>query len=225
MRTLKASVVRVLRLKWRLGLAADPFGAPARVRQVVGTPAHLAVAKRAAQRSITLLRNEAEVLPLARNTGRKVLVTGFGELTTTTLGQAIAAHGLTPQVLDTGFSPSPEAIAEAVAAARASELVVVSTFNAWTPGASQLELVEALLATGKPVIVAAVGTPYDVAYLPGAQTFITSLSYQPPSLEAMVEAMFGEVDPGGRLPVTITAPSSPEVLYPFGAGIGFAPGG
>jgi beta-N-acetylhexosaminidase len=225
MRALKASVIRVLRLKWRLGLAADPFGVPARVKQVVGTPAHLAVAKRAAQRSITMLRNEAEVLPLARNTGRKVLVTGFGELTTTTLGQAIAAHGLTPQVLDTGFSPSPEAIAEAVAAARASELVVVSTFNAWTPGASQLELVEALLATGKPVIVAAVGTPYDVAYLPDAQTFITSLSYQPPSLEAMVEAMFGEVDPGGRLPVTITAPSSPEVLYPFGAGIGFAPGG
>jgi beta-N-acetylhexosaminidase len=215
----------VLRLKWKLGLAADPFGVPARVKQVVGTPAHLAVAKRAAQRSITMLRNEAEVLPLARNTGRKVLVTGFGEVTTTTLGQAIGAHGLTPQVLDTGFSPSPEAIAEAVAAARASELVVVSTFNAWTPGASQLELVDALLATGKPVIVAAVGTPYDVAYLPGAQTFITSLSYQPPSLEAMVEAMFGEVDPSGKLPVSATAPGSATVLYPFGAGIGFTPAG
>lgn len=221
MRALKASVVRVLRLKWRLGLAADPFTKPARVKQVVGTPAHLAVARRAAQRSITMLRNEAGVLPLAADTGRKVLVTGFGEVTTKTLGAAIGAHGLTPQVLDTGFSPSPEAIAEAVAAARASELVVVSTFNAWTPGASQLELVDALLATGKPVIVAAIGTPYDVAYLPGAQTFITSYSYQPPSLEAMVEAMFGEVDPGGKLPVTVTAPGSASVLYPFGAGVGF----
>jgi beta-N-acetylhexosaminidase len=225
MRALKASVVRVLRLKWKLGLVADPFAKPARVKDVVGTPGHLAVARRAAQRSITLLRNEAGLLPLAPNTGQKALVTGFGEVTTATLGAAIAAHGLAPQVLDTGFSPTSEGIAEAVAAARASELVVVSTFNAWTPGASQIELVDQLLATGKPVIVAAVGTPYDVAYLPGAPTFITSLSYQPPSLEAMVEALFGEIDPSGKLPVTVTAPSSSKVLYPFGAGIGLTPGG
>jgi len=225
MRALKASVVRVLRLKWKLGLAADPFTKPARVKQAVGTPAHLAVAKLAAQRSVTMLRNEGFVLPLARNTGQKVLVTGFGETTTKTLGAAIAAHGLVPQVLDTGFSPSPEAIAEAVAAARGSELVVVSTFNAWTPGSSQIELVDQLLATGTRVIVAAVGTPYDIAYLPGAPTFITSLSYQPPSLEAMVEAMFGEISPRGKLPVTITEPASSKVLYPFGAGIGFEPGG
>ncbi|HEY2477804.1 MAG TPA: glycoside hydrolase family 3 N-terminal domain-containing protein [Solirubrobacterales bacterium] len=225
MRALKSSVVRVLRLKWKLGLVADPFTTQGRVKRLVGTPAHLAVARRAAQRSISLLRNEAGLLPLAPDSGRKVLVTGFGEVTTATLGQAIAAHGLAPQVLDTGFSPSPEAIAEAVAAARASELVVVSTFNAWTPGASQIELVNQLLATGKPVVVAAVGTPYDVAYLPGAPTFLTSYSYQPPSLDAMVEAMFGEVEPRGKLPVTVTAPSSANVLYPFGAGIGFAPGG
>jgi beta-N-acetylhexosaminidase len=75
------------------------------------------------------------------------------------------------------------------------------------------------------VIVAAVGTPYDVAYLPGAPTFITSLDYQPPSLEALVEALFGGFEPGGKLPVTITAPSSPNVLYPFGSGIGLVPAG
>jgi beta-N-acetylhexosaminidase len=225
MAALKESVVRVLRLKWRLGLAAEPFTKPERVKQVVGTPAHLKVAKDAARRSITMLRNEAGLLPLAPNSGRKVLVTGFGETTTKTLGAAIAAHSLTPQVLDTGFSPSPEAIAEAVSAAAGNELIVVSTFNAWTPGATQIELVEKLLATGKPVIVAAVGTPYDVAYLPGARTFLTSLSYQPPSLEALVEALFGELDPTGRLPVTVTAPGSSQVLYPFGAGIGFTPAG
>jgi beta-N-acetylhexosaminidase len=216
MRALVASVVRVLRLKWQLGLAADPFTKPARVKQTVGTPAHLAVARRAARDSITMLRNEAGVLPLASNSGRKVLVTGFGETTTATLGGAIANHGLTPQILDTGFSPSLEAIAEALAAARSAELVVVSSFNAWTPGSSQLELIDQLLATGKPVIVAAVGTPYDVAYLPGAPTFIAGLSYQPPSLEAMVEAMFGELAPRGKLPVTVTAPGSSKVIYPFG---------
>jgi beta-N-acetylhexosaminidase len=219
MHELKASLVRILKLKWRLGLVADPYVERGNVKKVVGTVAHLAVARRAAQRSITLLRNDAGVIPLAPGSGQKLLVTGFGEVTTRTLGEAVAAHGLTPQVLDTGFSPTKEQIAEAVSAANQSNVVLVSTFNAWTPGASQIELVGALLATGKPVIVAAVGTPYDIAYLPGAPTFITSLDYQPPSLDAMVEAIFGEIKPTGRLPVTIAEPGTTQVLYPFGAGL------
>ena len=218
-REVKASLVRILKLKWRLGLAAEPLVKPGRVKKVVGTPAHLAVARRASQRSITLLRNNAGVIPIAPNSGQKLLVTGFGEVTTRTLGEAVTAHGLSAQVLDTGFSPSKEQIAEAVAAANQSNVVLVSTFNAWTPGASQIELVDALLGTGKPVIVAAVGTPYDVAYLPAAPTFITSLDYQPPSLDALVEAIFGEFDPTGKLPVTITEPGSAQVLYAFGAGL------
>jgi beta-N-acetylhexosaminidase len=222
MRELHASVMRVLRLKWKLGLATDPFVDAAAVGKTVGTPAHLAVARRAARRSITLVRNAAGVLPLAPNTGQNVLVTGFGEVTTATLGGAVAAHGLVPQVLDTGFSPSKTAIAEAVAAASGSSVVLVSTFNAWTPGASQIELVEALVATGKPVIVAAVGTPYDVAYLSTASTFITSLDYQPPSLEALVEVIFGAYEPSGKLPVTVAEPGGGKTLYPFGFGIGLS---
>jgi beta-N-acetylhexosaminidase len=69
------------------------------------------------------------------------------------------------------------------------------------------------------VIVAAVGTPYDVAYLPSAPTFVTSLDYQPPSLDALVEVLFGEIEPTGKLPVTITEPSSSQPLFPFGAGL------
>jgi beta-N-acetylhexosaminidase len=222
MAELKASVVRILRQKWRLGLVADPFTSQTATKKTVGTPAHLAVAKRAAQRSITLLRNDAGLLPLAAGSGKKVLVTGFGQTTTTTLGTEIAARGLTTQVLDTGFAPSAEAIAKAVAAAKASELVVVSTFNLWTPEEpGQIELVNALLATGKPVVVAAVGTPYDVAYLPNAPTFITSLDYQPVSLDALTEALFGEIDPSGKLPVTVRQPpGTPGTLYRFGYGLG-----
>jgi hypothetical protein len=41
----------------------------------------------------------------------------------------------------------------------------------------------------------------------------------------MVEAMFGELDPREKLPVTVTAPGSSRVLYRFGGGVGFAPGG
>jgi beta-N-acetylhexosaminidase len=220
MRRLNQSVRRILRLKWRLGLARTRYTDPSRIAEV-GIPTHLAVAEQVSNRSITLLKNSDGLLPLAPNTGKKVLVTGFGQTTTATLGQDLAARGLVPQVLDTGFSPSPTQIEQAVADAKASDLVVLSTFNAWS-SPSQLQLVNEVLQTGTPVIVAAVGTPYDIAYFPGASTFITGYDYQPVSLHALVRAMFGEIQISGKLPVTIMEPPpSTKVLYPFGYGLRF----
>jgi beta-N-acetylhexosaminidase len=218
-RRIDQSVTRVLRLKWKLGLVQHPITDPARVPQVVGTPQHLALGQQAAERSITLLRNGAHLLPLAANSGKKVLVTGFGVVTTATIASALSARGLSVQAMPTGSAPTATAIAGAVAAAAQSDLVIASTYNAWGSPA-QVALVNALLATGKPVVVAAVGTPYDVAYLPGAATFLTTYDYQPVSLQALVRVLFGEIDAGGKLPVTITAPApSTTVLYPFGFGL------
>ena len=219
---LDKSVTRILGLKWRLGLIRDPFVEVANVPNVVGTPHHLAVAQRVADRSITLLKNSDHLLPLARNSGKKVLITGFGSTATATIGSDVASRGLTRDVFATGFNPSDATIASAVTKAKQDDLVIVATFNAWTPGfPGQLNLVDQLLATGKPVIVAAVGTPYDIAYFPNASTFITSYGFQPVSLHPLVKVLFGELQPRGKLPVTITKPPpSTEVLYPFGFHLG-----
>jgi beta-N-acetylhexosaminidase len=192
------------------------------VPNVVGTPQHLAVAQQVADRSITLLKNSDNLLPLAKNSGKKVLITGFGSTTTATIGSDVASRGLLSDVFATGFNPSDATIASAVSKANEADLVIVTTFNAWTPGSpGQINLVNQLLATGKPVIVAAVGTPYDVAYFPNASTFITSYGFQPVSLHPLVKVLFGELQPDGKLPVTITKPApSTEVLYPFGFQLG-----
>jgi beta-N-acetylhexosaminidase len=218
-RRLDQSVRRILRLKWRLGLVKHALTDPARVQQVVGTPEHLALAEDASNRSITLLKNSAHVLPLAPNSGKKALVTGFGQTTTATIAADISARGLVATPLDTGFAPTQAMISQAVAAANASDLLVVTTFYA-PAGSGQIPLVEALLATGKPVVVVPVGSPYDVAYFPSATTFITGYDYQPVSHAALVRAMFGEIDTTGKLPVTVTEPPpSTKVLYPFGYGL------
>ena len=215
-RRLDQSVTRVLELKWKLGLVRNPYANPERVSKVVGTPRHLAVAQRVAENSITLLKNSDQLLPLAANSGKTVLVTGFGMTATATLGQDLTARGLKPTLMPTGSNPDDSAIANAVSAASASDLVLVDTFNAWG-SPQQIKLVNALLATGKPVIVAAVGTPYDVAYVPNASTFITSYGYQPVSMHALVKVLFGQLQPTGKLSVTITEPPpSTKVLYPFG---------
>lgn len=73
---LDESILRVLRLKSKLGLLKDPYVSQAGVDRAVGTPAHLATADRIAERTTTLLVNKGKLLPLSRRTHKNVLVLG-----------------------------------------------------------------------------------------------------------------------------------------------------
>jgi beta-N-acetylhexosaminidase len=202
------SVRRILRMKLGLGL----FDHPAPAAPVVGTPEHLATMADVAAGSITELRNAA--LPL--RAGQHVLVTGWGASTTTNLTTALTARGAEATRFYTG-SPGPDVIAQAVAAARAADVTVVTTSNAWSD-VTQQNLVTALLATGKPIVVAAVSGPYDIAYFPAATTYLAAYGYQPPSVIALADVLTGRARATGRLPVTIRTADGARVLFGFDAG-------
>ena len=76
---LDEAVRRVLALKAKLGLFDDPFRRidPRREKQRVRTPQHLEVARDAARRSIVLLKNEKDLLPLPRSGKRIALIGPF----------------------------------------------------------------------------------------------------------------------------------------------------
>ncbi|HZI99326.1 MAG TPA: beta-glucosidase BglX [Gemmatimonadaceae bacterium] len=63
------AVRRILRLKYRLGLFDDPYRGldSARVTRDVLTPANRLAARKLAQQSVVLLRNERNTLPLSKN--------------------------------------------------------------------------------------------------------------------------------------------------------------
>ncbi len=66
MEILDASVRAILTIKVRMGLFEQPYTDEGRLEQVIALPEHRAEARRAAQRSMVLLRNEGQLLPLAK---------------------------------------------------------------------------------------------------------------------------------------------------------------
>ena len=109
-----------------------------------------------------------------------------------------------------------------MAIAKQNDLVVVLTYNVWQPqfNSPQENLVHALVLSGKPVIVIAQGAPYDAAYVQDAAAFLNAWNYHATSLLTAADTLFGDVNPNGKLSVTITQPPpSSQVLYPFGFGL------
>ncbi|MEU8685086.1 glycoside hydrolase family 3 protein [Streptomyces sp. NPDC048611] len=226
-RDLDAKLLRILLLKERRGLFRDPYTTRQAVDRAVGTRAHLAAADRIADRTTTLLRNDTGLLPLSRRRERRVLVAGVdaaapsgtGGPPTTVLARALTELGFTATALSTGMTPAQQRIDEAVAALGERDAVVVATYNV-TAGSAQRKLVDALLATGKPVVQLAVRNPYDIAQLGGVRAALASYSWTDVELRAAARVITGRRDPAGRLPVPIMRADAPtRALYQIGHGL------
>ncbi|AIR98513.1 glycoside hydrolase family 3 protein [Streptomyces glaucescens] len=224
---LEESILRVLRLKAKLGLLDDPWTDEDAVDRVVGTAAHLATADRIAGRTTTLLVNEGGLLPLAPDDTPRLLVVGADPASpsgttgppTTVLARALTELGFTATALSTGTAPSAAVIERAVAAAGEADAVVVATYNV-TATSSQRTLVERLLATGRPVVAVAVRNPYDAARLPGVRAYLAAYSWTDVEVRAAARVIAGQVEPRGKLPVPVQRADDPtRVLYPLGHGL------
>ncbi len=210
--TLKASLARVEKLR---GSVASRPARP----EVVGSDQHQQLAGDLARRSVTLVRDDVGLLPVwSGDTGRilslEPVPVNVTPADTTTFYPARLSEAIGAKRPVTGIvyphDPERNDIASAVDAAGSHDLVVVGTVNA-TPG--QKQMVDALLATGKPVITVALRTPYDLAVYPRSQTHVCTYGSHWPSLQALTAALFGEIPFTGRLPAGIPG------LYPRGHGL------
>lgn len=214
-----ASVKRILRLKYAHHLFTHryvPGGSHPRVR--VGTPAQKKTMATAARESMTLVKNNGKTLPLSPKKAKKVLVTGYDATAVPALAADIGKHGSQPSTVVTGSNPSDSDITKAVSAAKSADATVVTTYNAWGDKGQQ-KLVNSLSKAGKPVVVVSLGGPYDIAYFDKAPVYLAAYDFQPESLDAAANTLYG-TDPKGRLPVTVpTADNPKKALYKYGTGL------
>lgn len=213
------SVQRILELKYKRGILAAPLVDERAVPRLVGTAQHLDRIRQITDRTTTVLRNDAGTLPL-RHPGR-VLVTGWNRPDypgypaepVTALAKRLGGTAL-----PTGTAPGQAEVDEAVAAARNSDTVIVLT-NGLRTGTGQRNLVNALLATGKPVVAVSVQEPYDPGYA-NAPTWVATYDWRDVTMASLAKVLLGRSTPQGRLPVDIPAGGDPAtILFPFGHGL------
>ncbi len=100
----------------------------------------------------------------------------------------------------------PEPDAASIAAIReravAADHVVVGTIDGHRLR-SQIQLVDAIAATGTPTIAVAMRGPWDVAAYPAGVTALATYSILPGSLDALADVLAGEARARGSIPVRL----------------------
>jgi beta-glucosidase len=70
------AVARILRVKFQAGLFEDPYVDPAYAEKIANSPAHQQLSLKAAHETIILLKNQDNLLPLAKGKYKKIAVIG-----------------------------------------------------------------------------------------------------------------------------------------------------
>lgn len=204
----EAAAARVREFRRRLGDGAQPpLG-------TVASDAHLALARRIAEASVTLVRDPAGRLPLWPGRGRTVCVLSPSPVDLTpaetsshlrfALAAALRERGVPASDLVVPLRPTPAEVAALAAAASTADMAIAGTWDAVShPG--QASLVEAL-ARRVPTLAVALRSPYDVALYPVAAAAACTYGIQPPQVEALADAIVGRIPFAGSLPVDAGRP-------------------
>ncbi|MEH7011997.1 glycoside hydrolase family 3 protein [Neobacillus niacini] len=208
---LDESVYRILEAKLKRGLFENPMTDESAITNI-GSREHLAAADEIANKSITMVKNENNLLPLKQS--EQIFVTGPSAGKTDLLSSLLNNKRFTSTSYFTSTSPTDAQIDAALTKAQQADKVIITTYNANTNKAQQ-KLVNALLGSGKPVIVTAIRNPYDLMAFPNVNAYLATYGDRDVSVNALARVLTGEVSPSGKLPVTI-----PD-LFEFGHGLNY----
>ncbi|MBI5080239.1 MAG: beta-N-acetylhexosaminidase [Chloroflexi bacterium] len=202
---LDEAVKRILIAKQKFGVIAP---APINVGDAasrVGTAEIKSISRDIAAQSITLLRDDAKLLPLKPGANVYVIETpafnNFGKL----IGTSAVTVSASP-------TPAEITMVNGMARTDSNRIFIVGLAGA-TANSSQIKLVQELLNIKAKVVVVALRDPYDLMNIKSATTMIATYSSTQPSLEALANVLLGKAKPQGKLPVDL-----PD-LYPLGYGM------
>jgi beta-glucosidase len=229
------AVRRMLRIKFRLGLFERPYTDEARESRLILSSEHLDAAREIAARSMVLLKNERETLPLSKGLKSIAVIgpladdranpmgswTGDGrkeDVITLLAGikaKAPAARVMYAKGCDINTDDA-DGIAEASRVARESDVTILAVGESAEmsgeaavrssldlPG-RQRDLIRAVHESGKPYVVVLMnGRPLTINWIAENSPAILETWFAGTQAgNAIADVLFGDVNPGGKLPVT-----------------------
>jgi beta-glucosidase len=240
------AVRNVLRIKLRLGLFERPYTDEQREQNVILSQSHIAAAREIAAKSLVLLKNEGDLLPLKKDIGSIGVIgpladdqinlmgswTGDGRKEdVVTLLAAVKAKLPAAKVLHAkgcGIDGDvTDGFEEAIRIAREADALIVAIGESAEmsgeaavrtsldlPG-RQLDLVKALLAVNKPLVAVLMnGRPLSINFIAQRVPAILETWYAgTQGGHAIADVLFGDVNPGGKLPVTFPATVGQVPIY------------
>lgn len=247
------AVRRVLRKKFELGLFEDPFrfSNAEREQRELNNPEHAKAARDMAAKSIVLLKNDKQLLPLSKNTRTIAFIGpmvksikdnhGFWavDLPDVDYSKLIVSQwdgvknkvGANTKLLYAKGceieGESREGFAEAVNIAKQSDVVILSIGERWDmsgeaksrsdihlPGV-QKDLVKAIQATGKPVIVLInAGRPLVFDWTAdNVPAILYTWWLGSEAGNAIADVLFGDYNPSAKLPITFPRSEGQIPIY------------
>ena len=212
---LDSSVRRVLETKRKLGLAQSKLVDISALRFLVGDSSNVQIARRVAEKSITLAKDSLRQVPIAADTALRVLSVTVARRSDLPAGNAfnteLRAGGL-PK-LRTEFVATEDAALNyprLIAAADSADVTIVSSYvgqswDAVSASAPQAftNFVQTLVQRGRKPIVVAFGNPYLLQQLPFVSAYLVAWGGFPVSQTAAARALLGTAAISGHLPITI----------------------
>jgi len=220
------SARRVLELKARLGLQNNRYIDIGLLPQKIALRPHLEQAARTFEKSVTLVKNDRDVLPISPEIpAEKIAVLSLSsDADDYFAGQTFIREvqkripGLHAFYAD-AFT-GQEFIREAKARAFDADLVVLALFSSLRSGKGSIDLlprhidlVRELSWAKKKTLVVSFGSPYFLRHFPEVDGYICLYRNTAQAQEVAAKAVCGEIDIEGRLPVSIPG------LYPVGHGL------
>lgn len=219
------SVRRILAWKSAVGLFDNRITNIDAMDQIISGPESLALTNEVADKAITLVRNDANALPLDRS--KKIVVLGLsngfdGPDTMASFVSTLRSSGLRAS----SFYLQENSLAEQTQAARAAaseaDIIVVGLYGRVRSGAKNsvgvpengAAILRELLA-GKQVIGVSFGNPYVLSSFPEMKTYVVAYGDMSSLQRAAARSILGLQPITGRLPISL--PGS----YPRGTGIQF----
>lgn len=193
------SVRRILRVKIKRQLFDNtPDPNIAEVKKVVGNKFHQQISKLIAQKSITVVKNMKNIIPVLNRKGRFAVLSPFSYLST-----ALRSSGLNNSLvrMDVKLDSRQKetVLKEALGYQDKIDAYIIAVVDD-----SQAQVARMLKQRSNvPVIVAALDSPYVYSTVKDADAYLCAYSFRTQALKALANVITGQAKADGKLPVYI----------------------